>query len=236
MHLHWYWLILPVGIMYLSATEAFAQAPPIVVELYTSQGCSSCPPADEFLTYLARQRPDVLPLAFHVTYWDGLGWKDPFSLEAATARQESYARHLGDDQVYTPEMVVNGTDSFVGSRRAEGLSKISRAANNSAVHVPLRVKRDGRTLIVSVGSGPGRAEVLLVGFDPEHQTQVGRGENGGRTLLDSNVVRSLISAGRWTGAAAEFHTTVPPGEQVAALLQANDGRILGAALITAPRS
>ena len=97
------------------------------MELFTSQGCSSCPPADAFLTDLAHQRHDVLPLAFHVTYWDSLGWKDPYSLDAATDRQREYARHLGDDGVYTPQMVVDGTTGFVGSDRALGLKVIAAA-------------------------------------------------------------------------------------------------------------
>jgi hypothetical protein len=229
-------LALALGVVSFSATGAFAQNAPVVVELFTSEGCSSCPPADAFLTDLARQRRDVLPLAFHVTYWDGLGWKDPFSLQAATARQQSYASSLGDNQIYTPEMVVNGASSFIGSRRAEGLSEIARAATASAPHVPLRLARDGQTLVVSVGPGAEHAEVLLVGFDPEHQTHVGRGENSGQTLLESNVVRSLTSVGRWTGTAVELHEAVPAGERVAALLQADDGRILGAALLSAPPS
>src|SRR5471030_829141 len=110
------------------ATMVHAQESPVVVELFTSQGCSSCPPADAFLTDLAHQRRDVLPLAFHVTYWDSLGWKDPYSLDAATARQRDYARHLGDDGVYTQQMVVDGTTGFVGSNRSQGLSTISSAA------------------------------------------------------------------------------------------------------------
>src|ERR1700761_4076788 len=111
------------------ATSAYAQEAPVVVELFTSQGCSSCPPADAFLTDLARQRRDILPLAFHVTYWDYLGWKDLYSLDAATARQRDYARHLGEDGVYTPQMVVDGAKGFVGSSRAEGLSAIASAAH-----------------------------------------------------------------------------------------------------------
>ena len=218
----------------LPAASGFAQDSPVVVELFTSEGCSSCPPADAFLTDLARQRRDVLPLAFHVTYWDYLGWKDPFSLQAATARQQAYADRLGDHQVYTPEMVVDGTRSFVGSDRAEGLAQIARQAANRVASAPLHLARDGRTLVVSVCQAAGHAQVLLVGFDPEHQTPIGRGENGGRRLLESNIVRSLTVAGRWTGTAMEFRSAVPDGENFAVLLQADDGRILGAARLDAP--
>ncbi|MEA2768894.1 MAG: hypothetical protein QOD93_1856, partial [Acetobacteraceae bacterium] len=166
------------------ATTAQAQQAPVVVELFTSQGCSSCPPADAFLTDLARQRGDVLPLAFHVTYWDSLGWKDPYSLDAATARQRQYARHLGDDGVYTPQMVVDGTTGFVGSSRLQGLSAISGAAPKP---VPVSLNRDGQNLLINVGAGSGQAAVLLIGFDPAHETQIGRGENSGRKLLESNI-------------------------------------------------
>jgi hypothetical protein len=228
------WLALIVGATSASSIGAHAQDAPVVVELFTSQGCSSCPPADAFLTDLAQTRPDVLPLAFHVTYWDRLGWKDPFSLEAATARQESYARSLGDGQVYTPEMVVNGVYGFVGSRRNEGLAAVASAARVAAQRVPIRLMRDGPSLVVAIGRGAGHAAALLVGFDPQHQTNVGRGENGGRTLLESNIVRSMTPVGSWSGAEAEFRTPAPAGERFAALLQANDGRILGVALLNAP--
>jgi hypothetical protein len=170
-------------------------------------------------------------LAFHVTYWNGLGWQDPYSFEAATARQQSYARSLGDGRVYTPEMVVNGTRGFVGSNRAEGLEEISRAGAAPSAHIALRLTRAGQNLVVSVGQGTEKASVVLVGFDPEHQTPIGRGENGGRTLLESNIVRSLVSAGRWSGLAAEFSEAVPLGERFAVLLQADDGRILAAATL-----
>src|SRR3978361_2390475 len=101
-----------LGLAAALTTTVYAQEPPVVVELFTSQGCSSCPPADAFLTDLARQRPDVLPLAFHVTSWDGLGWKDSYSLDSATQRQREYARHLGENGVYTPQMVVDGAKGF----------------------------------------------------------------------------------------------------------------------------
>ena len=216
-----------MGLLPLSATAAWAQ-PPVVIELFTSQGCSSCPPADAVLTDLARQRPDVLPLAFHVTYWNDLGWKDPFSFDAATLRQEAYARSLGGE-LYTPEMVVNGSRGFVGSRRAEALSQIADAMQGAAPAIPISLTRAGPVLTAAVGAGAGDAQVLLVGFDPEHQTSVGRGENGGRRLLESNIVRSLTAMGRWTGSSADFRLGAPAGERFAVLLQAADGRILAAA-------
>jgi hypothetical protein len=211
-------------------TTAHAEEPPVVVELFTSQGCSSCPPADAFLTDLARQRRDVLPLAFHVTYWDSLGWKDPFSLDAATVRQREYARHLGEDGVYTPQMVVDGTTGFVGSSRSQGLSAITGAAPKT---IAVSVARDGQTILITVGPGAGQARILLIGFDPAHETHIGRGENGGRTLMESNIVRSLTPLGNWTGSAVALRQSPPAGEGFAVLLQAEDGRIIGAARLIA---
>lgn len=208
------------------ANAANAQQAPVVVELFTSQGCSSCPPADAFLTDLAHQRPDVLPLSFHVTYWDYLGWKDRYSLDAATTRQREYARFLGEDGVYTPQMVVDGTTGFVGSNRSQGLSVIATAAHKS---IPISVTRDGQALLINVGAGAGRARVLLVGFDPAHETPIGRGENGGRTLRETNIVRSLTPVGTWTGSSVQLRQTPPAGEAFAVLLQAEDGHIIGAA-------
>ena len=226
------WMAAALGLTSAVAVNAHAQTSPVVVELFTSQGCSSCPPADAFLTDLARQRRDLLPLAFHVTYWNDLRWKDPFSFEAATARQRSYAAALGDDQIYTPEMVVNGVRSFVGSDREQGLSEISRAERAQGPHIPLTLTRDTSGLVITVGQGAGHATVLAVGFDPEHHTPIGRGENGGRTLLESNIVRSLTVAGTWSGAEVQFRKPVPAGERFAILLQADDGRILGAATLS----
>ena len=207
-------------------TTARADESPVVVELFTSQGCSSCPPADAFLTELAGQRRDVLPLAFHVTYWDYLGWKDPYSLDAATTRQREYARQLGEDGVYTPQMVVDGATGFVGSNRSDGLRVIAHAGHKP---VPVGISRDGGALLVTVGSGAGHARVLLVGFDRMHETPVGRGENSGRTLRETNVVRSLTGIGTWSGSAVALRQEQPAGEGFAVLLQAEDGHIIGAA-------
>ena len=208
------------------AANAHAQESPVVVELFTSQGCSSCPPADAFLTELARKHQNVLPLAFHVTYWNYLGWKDPFSLDAATNRQREYARYLGADGIYTPQMVVDGKTGFVGSDRPQGLTIIAGAPRKS---IPISVTRDGDTLVIAVGAGAGQAKVLLVGFDPTHQTPVGRCENSGRTLTESNIVRSFTPVGTWTGSAVALRQTATAGETFAVLLQTDDGRIIGAA-------
>ena len=210
------------------APAAWAGGGPVVVELFTSEGCSSCPPADAFLTELARDGTDVLPLAFHITYWDDLGWKDPYAFDAATRRQRQYAGSLADDRVYTPEMVVNGADSFVGSDRAAGLAAIARALRDDRPQVPLKLIRSADGFAISVGAGAGEATILLVGFDPEHRTPIGRGENGGRTLLESNIVRSLNPVGEWKGAPLELQTGTASGARFAVLLQSADGRIIGA--------
>src|ERR1700728_2265538 len=115
---------------------------PVVVELFTSQGCSSCPPANAFLNELSRERRDILPLAFHVTYWDRLGWKDPFSLEAATQRQDRYGHRFGDGS-YTPEMVVDGAAGMVGSDRGDVGSAIENAKRNSRTAAAVSVTRHG---------------------------------------------------------------------------------------------
>jgi hypothetical protein len=223
-------VLVAVAVVLMCGSAARAQDGPVVVELFTSQGCSSCPPADAFLTELARERPDVLPLAFHVTYWNYLGWKDPYSLDAATARQRAYAVTLHEDGVYTPQMVVDGVRGFVGSDRAAGLAAIAGA------RVTLGLSRGGDLLVVTAGAGVGEGQLLLVGFDRSHRTPIGRGENGGRTLEESNIVRSLTSVGHWSGGALTLHQTVPAGEAFAVLLQAADGRIIGAARMAGPAS
>jgi hypothetical protein len=202
---------------------------PVVVELFTSQGCSSCPPAEAYLSKLAQTRPDVLPLAFHVTYWDRLGWRDPFSLSMATERQRAYAAERADTEVFTPEAVVQGHSGLVGS----DVPALARAVAAAEAHPPsgpaLQARRDGDAVSVSVGAGQGRAAVLVVGFDAEHRTSVGRGENAGETLTERNIVRDLAVLGSWSGGATTLHGALPAGERMAVLLQAPDGTILAAA-------
>jgi hypothetical protein len=176
---------------------------PVVVELFTSQGCSSCPPANAFLNEISRGRSDVLPLAFHVTYWDRLGWKDPFSLEAATIRQDSYGHRFGDGP-YTTEIVVDGTVGLVGSHRDEVNAAIERAKWGQHTATDVNVDKAEKNVAIRIGSGIGRGRVLLIGFDHEHTTKIARGENGGRTLAESNVVRSIRPVGEWSGKPLEI--------------------------------
>jgi hypothetical protein len=211
----------------LSPITALAADRPVVVELFTSQGCSSCPPANALLNELSRSRHDVLPLAFHVTYWDNLGWKDPFSLQAATQRQDQYGRRFGDGS-YTPEIVVDGSAGVVGSRRGEVGSAIERAKRDSQTAAAVNVTKYGGGVSIQIGSGSGNGRVLLIGFDHEHTTSIGRGENGGRTLEEFNVVRSIRSVGQWSGTPLRINERFPEGQDVAVVLEAPDGQIVGA--------
>lgn len=219
----------------LSAIPAGAQpakaAQPIVVELFTSQGCSSCPPADALLAELAHS-PNILALGFHVTYWDRLGWQDPYALPAATARQRDYRAKFGLDYVYTPQIIVNGRLQAVGSDRPAVTAALNQARQAIGSEIPLTLTAEGNGLAVQAGSGPLRPEqatLLLIGFDPIHETPVHAGENTGRTLREANIVRSLQPVGTWSGTAIALHVARPPGTSVALLLQAPDGHLLGAA-------
>jgi len=221
-------LVLSLGLLAsLSPVAGFAAERPVVVELFTSQGCSSCPPANAYLNEMVKQRRDVLALAFHVTYWDRLGWKDPFSIEAATDRQSVYGRRFGDGS-YTPEMVVDGSASAVGSDRGEVGSAIENAKRNGRTAAAVNVTKNGEQVSIEVGAGSGQGRILLIGFDHEHTTAIPRGENGGRALTEANVVRSIRPIGQWSGAALRLNERFPEGQDVAVVLEAPDGRIIGA--------
>ncbi|HYE95494.1 MAG TPA: DUF1223 domain-containing protein [Rubricoccaceae bacterium] len=183
---------------------ATTATPVAVVELFTSEGCSSCPPADALLKELvAEDRAGVLALSFHVDYWDDLGWRDPFSSVAFSNRQRAYARARGDGRVYTPQMVLNGTTAFVGSRRAEARRHLDAALSHPAeVPVTLTVRRDGRALeaTYAVTGAPEGAVLHLALVQRSADVRVGRGENGGRRLRHANVVRvfQTVDAGSGT--------------------------------------
>ena len=225
-------LIVPLALAAaLAPVAASAADRPVVVELFTSQGCSSCPPANAYLNELARDRSDLLALAFHVTYWDRLGWKDPFSMQAATERQDRYGHKFGDGS-YTPEIVIDGASSHVGSRRDEVGPAIDAAKRQGRTATNVSVTRESGKLTIEVGEGSGSGKVLLVGFDHAHETAIRRGENGGRTLRESNVVRSVREVADWQGKALHVGETFPEGEDAAVIVQAPDGRIVGAARLS----
>lgn len=204
-------------------------APVTVAELFTSQGCSSCPPADRLLARLKSSEPDLLVLDFHVDYWDRLGWKDPFSTHLATQRQEQYAASLRGE-VYTPQLVVGGRSAVVGSDTAAVAAALAQARAEPGPALALSLRRDGGHVTVSLGAGHSSGELILVGFDPQQTTAVGRGENSGRTLTEVNVVRSLHDLGRWAGDAVRLEAPLPAGQSAAVLVQQRDGRIVAAAV------
>jgi hypothetical protein len=220
-------LLLLVALAALCPEITAAAERPVVVELFTSQGCSSCPPANAYLNELSKHPSDVLALAFHVTYWDYLGWKDPFSLKVATDRQERYGRRFGDGS-YTPEIVVDGSTGVVGSYRDDVDGAITKARANPATVADVHVMTKNGKASIDVGAGQGTARILLVGFDREHVTPIGRGENRGRTMAEANIVRSFRSVAEWSGVPIHLDVELPEGEQLAIILEATDGRIVGA--------
>jgi hypothetical protein len=204
---------------------------PIVVELFTSEGCSSCPPADALLAELA-SRPDVLALSFHVDYWDRLGWKDPFSSREATERQNRYATLLDVATVYTPQIVVDGKWQAVGSDRAD-VEHALELARRSLKEIPVTLALDHGQAQITLGPGGDgvSASILLIGFDRRHVTAVRRGENGGKTLAHVDVVRGFEQIARFAGNAGEIEAPIRWNcDRVAVVLQAADGRVLGVAL------
>ena len=211
-----------------------ASGNPLVLELFTSQGCSSCPPADRYLAELKGERSDILVLDFHVDYWDSLGWKDPFSLAAATTRQQTYDSLLGSE-VYTPQLVIGGSRQAVGSDQDAVVTAIDGAAADRAALPPVALSisaRDAR-LSVDVAAGSGHAQLWLVGYDDRHTTAIGRGENGGLTETEVDIVRSIQPIAAWSGDPLHLEVAKPPGQRVAVLLQQSDGRIRAAALSAA---
>lgn len=199
---------------------------PTVIELFQSQGCSSCPPANANVMALA-DRPDLLVLSFGVTYWDQLGWKDRFAKAEFTRRQHDYQNGLGHDNVWTPQTVINGRVDVTGVRAAE--LKQAVVAGDRGIGGPAVTASAGR---INVAPGTGPADVWLVRYDPRVvQVPIKAGENSGRTLPHRNVVAGLVLVGRWTGAAAGWDRPAPvAGLSEAVLVQKPGGGAIVAAL------
>lgn len=209
------------------APRTASAAQPAVIELYQSQGCSSCPPALAVLDALAT-RPDVLALNFAVTYWDQLGWKDQFARPEFTARQWDYARAQGRSNVQTPQLIINGRVAVLGSRKAEVEAAI--AANPRAPGPAISAAGDG----VTIGAGKGaRATVWLVDYDPRRiPVPIRAGENGGRTLVHTDVVRRLTALDEWRGTQLRLPLPAAAGGLRRAIL-VQDGR--GGPIVAAAR-
>ena len=216
----------------LASTPALAAdaGHPTVIELFQSQGCSDCPPANANLNAIA-DRPDLLALSFGVTYWDQLGWKDTFAQPAFTARQWDYAHAAGRGNVFTPQMIVNGRGVLVGSNRAQ----VDLAIRNYDRRIagPAIIRSGGR---VTIGRGgtPHPVSVWLVYYDPRTQNVAIRaGENGGHTLPHRNIVRSLRMLGSWSGAPATFEIAAMDEPALRGAILVQDGK--GGPIVAAAR-
>jgi hypothetical protein len=233
-------LIAALASVCLSIPSFAGDPPKAVIELFTSQGCSSCPPADRVLYDLARE-PGIVALSFPVDYWDYLGWKDTLASPAFSARQRAYASARGDRQVFTPQVVVNGKVSCVGSDRAQiGRSMTRAAAGRQSLPVRIDIAEKGTMLAIEVGRAepPASGEVWVLPVAKEREVAIGRGENRGRSVTYANVVRGMTRAGFWSGAPAHFEVPLkkarhPDADSYVVILQGGEqekpGPILGAA-------
>lgn len=215
---------------------------PVIVELFTSEGCSSCPPADRALKFLAEQQPvsnaEVIPLAFHVDYWNNAGWKDRFSSAAFSRRQELYVSRFGLDSSYTPEMVVDGRSEFIGNDTGKASKRIAEAANDAKGSVVLNFDGDVLNVRISGLAGHHPATVFLAITEDDINSAVNGGENSGQTFNHSSVVRSLTSLGLVEKAASTFESKTgvpavpdlkPEKGRVVVFVQDNDSRKIIAA-------
>jgi len=209
---------------------------PVIVELFTSQGCSSCPPADAYFKAL-KDQPDVVALSYHVDYWDYLGWRDTLGSPECSQRQYDYAKSRGDKNVYTPQTIINGGGHFVGSQRTHVSGGIDAARNETETDwVDMEMTHNNTDVSINIPAGQPNKEATLwlMAFTPHVSTEIKKGENAGSTIDYFNVVRKMVPAGMWHGEAAKI--LLPKGSVVpesckgwVALLQEGTvGRVIGA--------
>ncbi|MEX2519558.1 MAG: DUF1223 domain-containing protein [Paracoccaceae bacterium] len=223
---------LAIGALLAAPTPGRAEEPaPIVVELFTSQGCASCPPADEELAELARD-PRIITLSIHVDYWDYLGWRDIFGSPAHTERQRAYADFMGERMIYTPQMVVQGGAHVVGSHGA----KLRALIDNHRGDKPLArvtLRRNGDLIEIEIAredAARGSGNVVMAWFTDVENVDIVKGENRGKRLTYHNVVKGWADLGRWDGDDTEVVAPLPEDADGVAVLvqQAVGGPILGA--------
>jgi hypothetical protein len=249
-------LIAVLGFVALASTPGSGMAGetigrvPVLVELFTSEGCSSCPPADKFLQELDRQplpEAELIVLSEHVDYWDHIGWKDPYSARFYSDRQSTYASRLKLDGPYTPQMVVDGSYEFVGSDRELARKAVAQALTDQKIAVRLSsIFIDAENTLharVETGAVPSDAEVVVAIALNHAESRVSRGENGGRTLTHTAVVRTMEKIGaapRGHGFAQDVQVKLGPGlardnlRAIAFVQEVHQGRVLGATVEKVP--
>ena len=217
----------------LAAAASVEAEPVVVVELYTSQGCSSCPPADEFLAMMASD-PRILPLALHVDYWDYIGWEDKFAMPQFSDRQRAYARAVGSRTIYTPQLIIGGADRIEGFAPDETANRL-RAHLEAGTPVVLTVTREGDKLVIRAEADPPLTEpvrVQLVRYRPEETVTIERGENAGKTITYRNIVTSWERLDEWTGQEPLEVTAPFAGDEPGAVIVQTEGP---AAILAAAR-
>lgn len=213
------------------AGTAQAQSGPVVVELYTSQGCSSCPPADALMHKLAA-RSDVIALSLHVDYWDYIGWKDAFANPSHAERQRAYARKANRRSVYTPQMIIGGVDSVVGTHPMDVTDLIARHNAKTGPVAVTAARVAGGIEIAAKASRPASYEIVVARFEPRRTIKIKRGENAGKTLTYANVVSDLQVIGKWDGTKAmSLKASVGSGPVAVLIQRAGYGPIDAAALV-----
>lgn len=229
------------GALHSSAASPPAPGPePVLAELFTSQGCSSCPAADQIWADL-QKRKDLVAISFNIDYWDYIGWKDTLAHRENTLRQQAYAKAMASRQVYTPQVIIDGKSDAVGNERRELLASLdARVAQTRGKRLPVRLTQSGNIVQIHVPAGTTAdpATVWIAHTSSVRKVTITLGENSGRTMTYTNVVRDLASAGTWNGQAMTLQVPVQPRDKgevtdgVAAWVQlGSHGQVLGAAQI-----
>ena len=231
---------LAAGALHSSAASPPPAPEPVLAELFTSQGCSSCPPADQIWADL-QKRQDLVAISFNIDYWDYIGWKDTLAHRENTLRQQAYAKAMGSRQVYTPQVIIDGKSDAVGNERKELLASLdAHVAQTRGKRLPIRLSQSGNIVQIHVPAGTAAepATVWIAHTSSVRKVPITKGENSGRIMVYSNVVRDIASAGTWNGQALTLQVPVQPRDKgeatdgVAAWVQlGSHGHVLGAAQI-----
>lgn len=216
-----------------AAAAPIATHQPVVVELFTAQGCSSCPPADALLARLV-DRHGVIPLALHVDYWDYIGWVDKFASPAFTERQKAYARAIGSQTIYTPQIIIAGDERIEGPRPMD-VAELIQEHKNTLSPIELTLVRTGDEVQIDARSRKvfdKKLMLVMVRYRPEQTVSIRRGENAGRTITYYNIVTALQTVGTWDGAAPISVREAAPGKEPVVILiqKPGPGEIVAAAV------